>query len=163
FKKTAAANSPIAKLDVLGAVADFVLWYAKAVEHVKYRPLYEDKTPGGEGASAYQSIELADGTRRRLTSEEKQNPSRATSGRLFRVDNLTSAGWSETLSKPYTLNGKQYVLPSNLHWKTTPEGINRLAAAHRVAPVGNSLAYVRFIDDFRLIPRQNIWTDTATG
>jgi adenine-specific DNA-methyltransferase len=55
----------------LYGIFDFIIWYAKDVKNVKYRQLYTEKEVGGEGASKYEYVELADGTRRRLTTEEK--------------------------------------------------------------------------------------------
>jgi adenine-specific DNA-methyltransferase len=50
FRKTSSANSPQAKVNVIGAVADYLLWFAKSAEHVKYRQPYVPKAAGGEGA-----------------------------------------------------------------------------------------------------------------
>jgi len=57
---------------VIGAVSDYLLWYAKSAANVKYRQLYRDKVAGEEGATAYQSIELPDGARRKLTRDERE-------------------------------------------------------------------------------------------
>jgi adenine-specific DNA-methyltransferase len=38
-----------------------------------------------------------------------------------------------------------------------------LAAAHRLAPLGNTLCYVRYIDDFPVFPLNNLWDDTVTS
>ncbi|HET9401538.1 MAG TPA: DNA methyltransferase, partial [Candidatus Acidoferrales bacterium] len=38
---------------VLSSVSDYLLWYARDIERVKYRQLYRDKEPGDEGATAY--------------------------------------------------------------------------------------------------------------
>jgi adenine-specific DNA-methyltransferase len=109
-------------------------------------------------------VRLVDGSRRRLSAAERDDPALIPhDARLFRIDNLTSAGWSDTLSQPFDWNGRSYRLTGNLHWKTTRQGMERLAAADRLAGAGNSLAYRRYIDDFPVVPRQNIWTDTATG
>src|SRR5207248_4238355 len=52
----------------------------------------------------------------------------------------------------------------NHHWKTTVEGLDQLAAARRLAaPTPNSLAYVRYLEDFPVAERTNVWTDTQTG
>ena len=48
-----------------------------------------------------------------------------------------------------------------MHWKTTTAGIRRLQNAGRVAVVGDTLAYVRFMDDFSVFPLTNAWTDTV--
>lgn len=163
FKKTAGANSPMAKLNVIGAVSDYLLWYAKDGDRLKYRQVFERKSTV-HGESAYSLVDLPSGERRRLGAAEQREPgSTGESGLVLRLDNLTSPGWSEKLSAPMSHNGGEFRLSGNLHWKTTADGVRRLSQARRVEAVGNSLAYVRYLADFPVVPRQNLWTDTATG
>ena len=157
FRKTAGASSPTSYVDVVGTVSDYVLWYARDRDRVKYHQLYRRKELAE--AAMYQTIELPSGERRRRAREEPV-PEGA---RLLRFDNLTSTGWSETLSQPFRFDGRDFALSGNLHWKTTRDGLERLAQAGRLAPIGSSLAYVRYFDDFPVSPMQNLWTDTATG
>src|SRR5208282_2384186 len=53
-RKTSSANSPQAKVNVLGSVTDYVLWYAKDIDRIKYRQPYVRKEFGGEGGAQYQ-------------------------------------------------------------------------------------------------------------
>lgn len=54
----------------MGTITDFILWYAKDSDNVKYRALYEPKNdPINEG---YRKLELAGGTRRSMTKEERE-------------------------------------------------------------------------------------------
>ena len=46
-----------------------------------------------------------------------------------------------------------------MHWKTTVSGLGRLNKASRLMLEGNSLNYVRFMDDFAAVPTTNLWTD----
>jgi adenine-specific DNA-methyltransferase len=48
-------------------------------------------------------------------------------------------------------------------WKTHPSGLRRLASASRFHKTTNALRYVRFIDDFPVIPVTSVWTDTGAG
>lgn len=145
-------------------VCDYLLWYAKDRASVKFRGLFEQKEFGGKGASAYNLIETSDTKRRRLTREEKERSTAMPDGsKVYRQDNLTSPGWSDALSQPFQFQGRSFGLSKNLHWKTTPDGLSVLVKGNRISAVGNSLAYVRFLRDFAVIPRQNVWADTATG
>ena len=98
-----------------------------------------------------------------MTPEERNGGALPQGARVFRMDNLTSTGYSETLSQPVEFEGRRVGVPSNLHWKTTPAGMRQLATASRVVPSGSSLAYIRFHDDFAVQPLDNIWTDVGTG
>ena len=164
FTKTAAANSPVARLNSLGSVTDFILWYAKDNERIKYRGLFQEKEITGQAGSAYRSMLLPGGERRRLRDSEALDERALPQGaRIHRADNLTSPGWSDALSQPFGFQGRAYALSRNLHWKTTPAGLNRLSKAQRIVASGRALSYVRFFDDFAVVPWQNVWTDTATG
>ena len=164
FRKTAAVSSPSAHVNVLATVNDLILWYAKNVDHVKYRQLYHSKGVESDSAGVYTRIQLPDHTRRRMTSDERAFPERLSkSTRVFRVDNATSTGYSEKLSLDVQLNGDLYTCGTNKHWKTHPDGMTRLATANRLVPAGKSLGYVRFIDDFAVYPHVNMWLDTGTG
>lgn len=161
FRKTAAVGNP----DVLGGVCDYLIWYANDINKIKYRQLYYEKTIETDSAGVYHWIEENDGQRRRLSAGEKSNIDSclSTNNRIFRIDNVTSAGWSERLSQPFILDGKAYVVGDNRHWTTHPEGMERLAFSKRLIPAGKSLGYIRYINDFAVYPIVNNWIDTGTG
>ena len=56
--------------DSLSSVTDYVLWYGKYRENIKYRNLLEAKRAGREGATAYRQVYFSDGTMRPATNEE---------------------------------------------------------------------------------------------
>ena len=163
FRKTAAVSSPMARLNTLASTADYVVWYARDVAKMKYRQLFLAKTPGGEGSGEYTFVEI-DGERRTLTRDERRDPgSLPATAQLYRQDNLTSAGHSDELSRPFDYDGHTYALRGSLHWKTTHRGLERLAELGRLERRGVSLAYVRFLRDFPVYPLVNIWQDTSWG
>ncbi|HNM20569.1 MAG TPA: DNA methyltransferase, partial [Nitrospira sp.] len=55
--------------------------------------------------------------------------------------------------------------PGSGGWKTNIAGMNHLARAGRLRTrqVGNTITYVRFIEDFPAIPYSNLWTDVSSG
>jgi adenine-specific DNA-methyltransferase len=148
---------------LLPGTLDFVLWYAKNIEQVKYNTLYCEKEIGGAGSSKYDQLELGDFARRILTSAEKSGESELPSGsRPFRLDNLTSPRIREARTGYYgvTVAGREY-FPQQGEWKTHREGMQRLLAASRVQASANSLNYVRFIDDFPAFSVSNNWSDIS--
>jgi adenine-specific DNA-methyltransferase len=163
-RKTSAVSSPMARIDVLATTCDYLVWYARDIDQVKYRQLFIEKAAGDEGSGTYVFVEEADGSRRRMTPDEQEDPRRVPPGcRIYLLDNLTSTGWSETLSVPVRFQGSDFALPANLHWKTTPAGMSRLIAKRRVEPSGRALRYVRYFDDFSVGPLTDVWLDTGTG
>src|SRR5260221_4712416 len=146
---------------LLPGTGDYVLWYAKSIEHVKYRRLFQEKRIGGDGAGKYDQIEMPDGTRRALRSDENV-PSGA---RVFRYDNLMSQSMGREKGEgaaswfPVKIGGEEYTPNMRSRWKTNEEGMAHLIQARRVAVTGTTLGYVRFVEDFPAYPITNTWTD----
>jgi adenine-specific DNA-methyltransferase len=145
-------------------VADYILWYARDVKNMKYRQLHLPKR-AGEGATTgerYDQVELADGTRRSLTTTERDDVSTLPADcRLYQLDNLTSGAFREHTTVPYTYQGVTYHPGASNCWKTTVEGLDRLALANRLAPAGRTMRYVRYLDDYPAYEISNLWTDTS--
>src|SRR5205823_119729 len=95
FYKTGAVSSPEARTNVLGTLCDYLLWYAKDFDLVKYRQPFRPKEPGKDSAGEYTRVEFQDGTRRPLTSEEQDTlrTTLAVGARLYRQDNIISTGY----------------------------------------------------------------------
>ena len=123
---------------LLGQICDYIIWYAKDRERVKYRQIYSEKERGEAGAARYESVELPDGSRRRLTPEEKATPSLVPAGsRFFSTDQITSAGETATGSGVITFNGRDFKCPGGLHWKTTTDGMTQLMKCNRIVAEGS--------------------------
>ena len=147
---------------MLANVSDHILWYAKTKDAAKYRGLMSVKAFGGEGASGYGRVQLNDGYRRALTSEEKLGSTASISqlGRIYTVGDLTSQRPPGDF--PVDFEGSAY-RPRKGYWKTGKAGFARLMHSARIELVGNTLRYVRFIDDYPAYPLTNIWQDTTVA
>lgn len=144
--------------ELLSNPADYLVWYARNRRQVKYRPLYLEKEVGGAAAGKYTGFEHPDGRRLPLS----QVPSEETeTGRVYRLDSITSQGYRERTSVPFSFRGKTYDTGPNKNWKTTIEGLGRLVQADRVEPSRQTLNYVRYIDDFPAFALTAIWTDVG--
>jgi adenine-specific DNA-methyltransferase len=154
IKKTSSASS-----ELLPGVADYLLWYAKAREHICFQRPYSRKVLGGAGAGQYTWIEEHSGLRRKLKADESLDDVFSI-GRLFRPSPLTSQ--RPPGSFPVELDGQTYG-PGTGYWKTGEVGMSRLRAAGRLIALGNTLCYVRYFDDFPVFPITNIWEDTVTS
>ena len=149
----------------IGTNSDYVLWYAKCREQMKYRRLYKPKNLLDDIGGRFSRVQLSDGTRRVMSAEERADAAMLPVGaRIYRHDNLVSQGVSPTSSGVYKFDGHGYSPPANSHWKTDPAGLDKLAAGNRLAaPTPNSLTYVRYLDDFPVSELTNVWADTQTG
>ncbi len=144
--------------EYLDPVYDTILWYGKSRD-IKYRQLFSWKGLGGEGTTQYVSVQSPDGEDRRLTEDELNDPRIIPDGwRIFAADNLTSQSASQTTLYEYGTQSKRF-RPGKGGWKTNLEGMKRLETAARLKPIGNSLMYRRYFDDFPVSPINNIWRD----
>jgi adenine-specific DNA-methyltransferase len=155
FKKTTSATS-----DYLSGVFDYLVWFARDRSAMKYRPLFSPKSIEEGGADQYTWIEDSTGTRRRATSAERLDLE--PDSKLFRVDNMTSQSGGSTTQFSVALGDQEFYPPTG-GWKTNEEGMRRLRIAERLLVVGKTLTYVRYLDDFPVSPRTNLWTDTVTS
>ena len=159
YSKTSSAT-----VVLLPGTADYILWYARNVERVKFRRLLLEKNFGGDGASKYDQIELPDGTRRAVTPVERERPLEP-GWRVFRLDNMLSQSMGREKGEgaaswfPVKIAGKEYRPNERSRWKTNESGMARLMLANRVQITGSTLAYVRFIDDFPGRTLSNVWVD----
>jgi adenine-specific DNA-methyltransferase len=63
------ASGGLQSANRVGVITDYIVWFAKNQDSVKYRAIYEKKLDAV--SSGYTKIELKDGTRRTMTKEEK--------------------------------------------------------------------------------------------
>jgi adenine-specific DNA-methyltransferase len=148
----------------LKSVADYLLWYAKDQERLKYHQLFGKKQLGvGESTGArYDQLLSPDGTVRSMTPEEREDSTRIPAGwRAFQLDNLTSGAFRENTTVPYVFEGDTFHPGANACWKTTVEGLDRLATVGRIQKAGRTLRYRRFLDDFPAVETTNVWDDVA--
>jgi adenine-specific DNA-methyltransferase len=156
----------VAKTSGLGSVllprqTDYLIWYAKSIDKVKYRQLYKEKSFDTSGADSYGHLKLKDGNIRTLTKQEKENPSSLPEGsRIFRYGDLTKPGPGRKYEVDW--QGKKY--NSGKRWWGMPEeSMHKLLKLGRIAVQGNSLSWIRYLEDFPVYPITNIWSDTGTG
>ena len=135
----------------LSSVCDFLVWYARDLQNLKYRPLFDPKVQGGAGASKYRPASSIGALRGSCVEPT----------RLATSDQLTSQGASAHTQQLFLFAGERWNPPKGLHWKTTVSGLDRLAKVGRVIKEGRSIRYVRFLDDFAIAPRTNVWLDVG--
>lgn len=152
IRKTRSATA-----ELLANTSDFLVWYAKKKDTIKFRQLYTDKLDN-ESADRYDQLELSDGVRRPMTWEEKNDSSLIPpKSKRFQLSALTS-------SRPpgdfeVTLNGKVF-RPRTGYWKTGVEGFANLIKNKRVQETsGGTIRYVRYLDDFPVIGIDNVWAE----
>ena len=145
----------------LAAVSDYLLWYAKDKEQMKYNQLYVqwDERAPDPLLKSYIQVELPDGTRRRMSQEERENPAFLPKGsRRFQDISLTSQG--SGVAPPYEFKGLLFYSTGGRSWGTTHDGLSRLAKQERLIGRRNALRCIRYAGDLPGRAITNIWTDT---
>ena len=151
----------------LANTCDYILWYAKDKTQLKYNQLFEKKVVG-VGVSTgqrYDHLEFPDCSKRAMTREEKRNPNLIPNeARPFQYSNPCSQHDSEKHRlHPLMVDGKPFFPPTDRQWSSAFENMHRLVYADRLIPTGRTVAYKRFIDDFAVVPSNNIMERTLLG
>jgi len=152
FVKTAAQSA-----DLLPAVSDYLLFYAKNKAQLKYFQIYREKQELATLKDAY-SWFSKDGIFRKATKEEIEDISNINS--LYRLSPLTSQ--RPPGSFPFFFEGKEF-LPGKQFWKTHKNGLEILVQKHRLQISGNTLFYRMYLADFPCVTFTNNWTDTQAS
>ena len=141
----------------LAGIVDYVIWYARTKERLKYRQLNRPKRLGEKGTTQYVWEQAGTLEDFRLVKDIEPQ------GRVFAVDNLASQSGGGTTRFEYRIGDKKFRVTKG-GWKTNLKGMERLEKAHRLKPIGNTLMYRRFLSDFSVYPIANVWDDVlATG
>jgi len=144
--------------NLMASVSDYLLWYARDRERVKYRQVYRPKTFGGEGAGEYKRLFLPSGMSRTAAKSELSGQRALSPGtRAYRLDNLTS----QSPGTRYDVEFRGRTFYPTGYWKTQDVLMPRLIRAERIAARKNSLSYVRYFDDFPVTSVHSTWDDTA--
>ncbi len=161
--KTTGAGSPAIGTNVLASVNDFIIWYCRSKDRIKYRQIYNERQWGEEGASQYYYLESPDSAIfRRMTDEEISARNFPNEWRICAHGDMTSQSGAETTRVEATFEGKA-ARPTKGGWKTNAAGLDRLAKAKRLIFLGNSLRYRRRFDDFGAYPVNNYWSEFRTS
>ncbi|MFU8885410.1 MAG: site-specific DNA-methyltransferase [Cyanobacteriota bacterium] len=138
---------------------DAILWFAKNRETVKYRPLYEPRSPADDQNLRF--IALPNGRSRQITREEALGLESLPAGaRVYRPNPITNQRPAQgTDLRSFTHAGKTFT-PGLGTFRTDLPGLKRSERANRLLGVGKTLTFIRYLDDFPCKPRNDIWSDT---
>ncbi|HLJ58897.1 MAG TPA: site-specific DNA-methyltransferase [bacterium] len=143
----------------LAGVGDYLLWYAKNHETMKYRDVFTSREVGED--TVFTSVQLPDGARRPMSPEERAEPKLLPMGsRVFGTDNLVSSGYTPTCIFPIEFDGRRFEPSSGKSWKTNQRGIEALRKTDRLSASGKTLRYLFFVDDYPVMKLSNLWVDT---
>lgn len=156
----------VKKLSPLGTsgmsnVTDYLIWYAKDISKIKFRPIYEDKPVGSE--SRYDYVQLPTGERRKLSAEELNKLDvLPRDWRIYCPQGMLSSGYTETCMFDFDFQNVG-IKANKKSWRTNYSGIERLKKANRLVLHGSLPYLVAFHADNPLMTMNNIWTDSGSA
>ncbi len=141
-------------------ISDYILWYARRRDSLKYRnPLRVKRLSEGSGAR-YRSVQVDPATIRPLRAEEARGDQPLLPDeRVFLAGPLTSETASNSTIFSFELEGKEVRLRKG-GWKTSAHGMQRLKKTHRLLKTKDFVNYKIFFDDFPALSISNLWDDT---
>ena len=145
--------------DALPNTFDYILWFAKTKQSLKFRRLYIENTLNEWFADQRRWIEGPDGISREYLRNQTIPPK-------FRVHShrvAQSASSGESSRFPVNLDGMSYIPTGGRGWSTNPAGFQRLTRSRRLIGLGKSLRFKLYHGDFPFKILTNGWTDTVTS
>ncbi|MEP0815115.1 MAG: site-specific DNA-methyltransferase [bacterium] len=144
----------------LSRAGDYLVWYGKSTEKIKYREIYRLKDTSIAGSSGYNFFESEYGDLKGINESNFDNEEATFDySKMVALGDLQSRGKaSEDQAFPYR---KRIYRPNdNSHWKAScPTGMERLARTNRIVQVGNVIRYKRYFNDNPLYPLNNLWAE----
>ena len=144
----------------LESMNDYLIWYARDASQVKYRQLYLPSLPRVE--SRWTSVELSDGTRRKLVGQERRDPSVLPDGsRVYQLVSQVAPSYAEGATYEFEMDGRSFRPPAGQSWVTTKEKMGALRDVGRLEVERELPRFILYHDDFPYAKLTSPWGDTA--
>ena len=122
---------------------DFILWYTKDQEQLKFHALYLKK----ERTERFSFAALPNG--QVVSSSEKNLPEET---EVFEGNSLRGGA---SPGQPFKFRNRKYERSGRKGWSVTIDGLSRLAKADRIIPFKTALNYKLYYSDFPYPNKQN--------
>ncbi len=123
----------------IDSMNDYLIFYSKDIEKLKYRNLYQDYTPEGKSRWVYDP-------------EEKE---------WYRLVSLRAPGYSPELDYSIIYKGERFSLSRGQSWIISKEKLEKLIQLDRIKSEGNTASYKLYNKDFPFQKITNFWIDTS--
>ena len=147
---------------LLEGAYDYIVWFAKNKDQVRYRRLFQFKSVEGD---THWNLAVDENSQTRpLTPAEIRNHALLPAGTdIAQLISLYPVGPFATGIFDFQFEGDVYSPPKGKSWPSPYEGMRRLANAGRLRPYdnGRSLRYLLRHSDYPVTVFNNVWTDTS--
>jgi adenine-specific DNA-methyltransferase len=158
FSKTSGQTSQL-----LSTGVDYLLWYARDKNRVKMRKLHIVRKPIDKVDERYVCVEEDVESIKDLSIAQKSGELPIPSGRILKLENLTSQTGSDSSRFEYEYRGRQFRPGTSRGWSTHRRGMDVLARANYLWIQGNTLWWKSYRDEGRVTPRLAEWSDTRSN
>jgi adenine-specific DNA-methyltransferase len=157
FQKTTGSTTK-----TIPTTSDYLLWYARDKERLKFRKLFVEQTPGEAGALEYKRLELVGGELKRISDFiENGRVSLPQGARIFATDSIVSKGGDDPdIDLEWAGKSIRLSCKPNRHWKAGVEGTKVLWQKGRLLRQSGLRIYKRYFSDFPFRELTHVWTDT---
>ncbi|MBE2181297.1 MAG: site-specific DNA-methyltransferase [Chthoniobacterales bacterium] len=158
FQKTGSTDQAL-----LPQTVDYILFYAKNRNLVKYRQLYLDRQAGTPSLDRYDLVMDEAGRVRRITANEAGSANVGEGFSRARLTALSSARPSgEGDMKSFDFQGRAFTAGAGT-FKTNYSGMKRLGLSGRLYAPASTLQFMRKVDDFAVLPIADRWESVQLG
>ena len=144
-------------------VYDHLLWYAKDATRTKYRQLFLARDFKKDIEAEFRLARIDCNSFQSVKDLQKARSPRHLEDHVFRTNSAISPGVRANTTGSFEFQGHRFHSGSNRNWKTTLDGMRRLAKSSRlVLGASPSRMYIQFWKDFNYTPITNIWNDVRS-
>jgi adenine-specific DNA-methyltransferase len=141
----------------LAQAYDYLIWYARSSEKVKFRPIFADRDIGQDREWRFQDDDAAPEGFRKLTEEEFAKLK--TYDGVFRRSKMTSSGFTPTCIYTFGFQKHECKPYGGKSWLTNREGMTKLIFSQRLFLLGESPYFKQYFSDFPITKLENCWPD----
>ena len=139
----------------LSNVYDYIIWYAKDKEQLKYRNVQIERPMEEEPEFTF--FDDGSGWYEKLEETPKDSVG------IFKRSDLKSSGYTPTCIFEFEFCGQVVRPRGRKSWRTNKQGMQRLIKANRLLRLGISTYFRQYFSDSPMRQMENTWTDTAAG
>jgi len=136
----------------ISSLNDYLIWYSKNINTLKYHQLYERKDID---FSRFSYIEK----NKEIININEIDENERKNYKPFASSSLNSTTGSNATNIGFEYLGKIYFPASGRSWRCSIDGLKKLAENNRVYVQGNSIRFKYFYDDFPYVEISNLWNE----
>jgi len=139
---------------------DYILWYSKDKNNLKYNPIFREQKIESESEFAY--LDSGAGDYQKIDSNIVNKSDKETRKRIFKRSDLHSSGYGQTCDYEFKFESNPFHCGKK-SWRTHQTGMSRLIKSYRLFILGKNVYFRQYHADYPVMHLENSWNDTAAG